>query len=122
MDVELADLMATRSLQSLKEIKAEDRLKKIDLLFSFGYIYTPYDRCFVNPLRNSSIKITVLFESYERILNSLYNIIPEAYSEESLEKRINYVYTRYDKSFFIRKFLALYSIQFGILLFILGMI
>src|SRR5690554_3283984 len=63
---EIAKARITEADPRIKKISSEEINSKIDLIYSLGYIYNPYDREFYNPFIHMGLKGIIV-----------YNLTPE---------------------------------------------
>ncbi|MBB6131490.1 hypothetical protein [Mucilaginibacter lappiensis] len=102
----------------LKKQGENERRAKIRLIYSFGFIFTPFGKHFSNPFFKNSIKIGIISLTYSEIHSYLSSTFPLTKKNEDFEalisesiypKRRNYV------------FLSL-SLSAGLLLFVSSLI
>jgi hypothetical protein len=120
MDIDLTILILNGILPEFEQQTTFEKRQKIELLYSYGFIYMPYDKEFVNPIIKKSFKLQIANSSYEQIIQFLNNNTPSRLTEETLENKIDEAYTHIDKGRSSRVLLGLWSMPLSMLAFIVG--
>lgn len=123
---ELAHLRIIDADPRIKDVPSEDLYEKIDLIYSLGYVYNPYEKGFYNPFIKKGLKAIVTYNlNLDRIENLHENLEKEYFEKNERMKTFdeisNSIYGN-DKVSRIGMFFESMSGIFGVMFLILSTI
>lgn len=110
----------------IKQVPSEELNEKIDLIYSLGYVYNPYDQEFFNPFINKGLKAVITYNlDLERIEN-LHNNLEKEFLAKNQKLRtfheISDSIYRNDKRSMLGLFLESMAGIIGVLFFLLSIV
>ena len=123
---ELAKLRIREVDERINQMPFNELDKKIDLLYSLGYLYNPYIKEFFNPFINQGLKALVVYNLDLKRIQNLHEGLEEDFLEKNNKIRnideIESSIYKNDTGSGLFLFLASESVIFSILLFIVSII
>jgi hypothetical protein len=123
---ELAHLRIIDADPRIKDVPSEDLYEKIDLIYSLGYVYNPYEQGFYNPFIKKGLKAIVTYNLNLNRIENLHENLEREYFEKNekvktFDEISNSIYGN-DKVSIIGLFFESMSGIFGVIFLILSTI
>lgn len=115
-----ADTQMLAHLPELGRQIAKDRQDKIRLLYSHGFILTPFGKSFVNPFSEKSIQPEMLTLNYKEIQDYLNSNFPKG--RHDLKNLVEQLHIKNNKGHKFRMNLSRHSLQYGTYFFVFSVI
>lgn len=120
--IEYDDSFIVELVPELEMFEKEERCEKMKLLYRYGFIYMPYDERFVNPFENIIFELKVLKLSKIEIEVLLKQSFVISDKDESIIKKIDERYKKFDSNSKLKSFLNVNSLLVGMLIYFVGII
>lgn len=123
---ELAKLRIREVDQKINQMPIDELDRKVDLLYSLGYLYNPYTKEFFNPFINQGLKAIVVYNLDFKRIQNLHDGLEEDFLEKNnkirnIDEIESDIYNN-DSSSGLFLFLSSSSVIFSILLIIVSIV
>lgn len=121
-EIQVADNSVVKILQSLENQDKYKRVEKIKLLYSYGFVFMPYESAFVNPFFKENLKPNVLTLSYKEIQETINKKNIKTYNEDQVNELFDKKLSQSKVVEQLEYFIGSNSIIIGLLLYFISIL